>query len=589
MPSDQLVGQQVAQYRIESVIGRGGMSVVYLATDLRLGRKIALKILAPDLAEDEAFRARFSRESQMAAGLEHPSIVPVYEAGESDGLLFIAMRYVEGTDLRRLIRAEHGLEPDRALRLLRPVGAALDIAHRRGLIHRDVKPANILIAIDESGSEHPYLSDFGLSKHAGSRSGLTQTGTFMGTVDYVAPEQIQGGAEIDGRADQYSLACVLFEALTGDVPFERDNDVARLFGHIQDAPPRATARRPSLPGAIDDVLARGMAKHPDDRFGTCARFLDAAGEAVERVGASAPAPTVAVPPSAPAPVPAVPAAPAPPPAPVPTAPQPAPAGAAAPPATRPAPRPRSKLPIVVAAAVIVAVVAVVAGALVLGGGQERAGPTAATGPTGPTAATGPTGGVSPAPTGPVAFTDDFSDSTSGWGTRTSASVQTDYADGRYQITSTEGTVLYQELKGHGTFTDVSVRVLAEPLSDRFAYYGVTCRGINPTPTTGRTYYAQITTAGDYALGEYDFSKKVIFEDLVAGTSDAINEGQAINEIVATCVDVAEGVELTLTVNGVFVDSAVDTVDPLPTGRVGLNLDTPKATAVAFDDFVVEPL
>jgi serine/threonine-protein kinase len=555
MPSDQLVGQQVAQYRIESVIGRGGMSVVYLATDLRLGRKIALKILAPDLAEDEAFRARFSRESQMAAGLEHPSIVPVYEAGESDGLLFIAMRYVEGTDLRRLIRAEHGLEPDRALRLLRPVGAALDIAHRRGLIHRDVKPANILIAIDESGSEHPYLSDFGLSKHAGSRSGLTQTGTFMGTVDYVAPEQIQGGAEIDGRADQYSLACVLFEALTGDVPFERDNDVARLFGHIQDAPPRATARRPSLPGAIDDV----------------------------------PAPTVAVPPSAPAPVPAVPAAPAPPPAPVPTAPQPAPAGAAAPPATPPAPRPRSKLPIVVAAAVIVAVVAVVAGALVLGGGQERAGPTAATGPTGPTAATGPTGGVSPAPTGPVAFTDDFSDSTSGWGTRTSASVQTDYADGRYQITSTEGTVLYQELKGHGTFTDVSVRVLAEPLSDRFAYYGVTCRGINPTPTTGRTYYAQITTAGDYALGEYDFSKKVIFEDLVAGTSDAINEGQAINEIVATCVDVAEGVELTLTVNGVFVDSAVDTVDPLPTGRVGLNLDTPKATAVAFDDFVVEPL
>jgi serine/threonine protein kinase len=193
-------GSSFGPYRLESILGRGGMSVVYLAEDTRLGRRVAIKLLSSELAEDEAFRTRFVRESQLAAGLEHPNIVPVYEAGETDAQLYIAMRYVRGTDLRSLIVREAPLDPDRTISLLRPVASALDVAHRRGLVHRDVKPANILIASDE-GQEHVYLSDFGLTKHTASHSGLTKTGQFMGTVDYVAPEQIQGagGRRQDGR------------------------------------------------------------------------------------------------------------------------------------------------------------------------------------------------------------------------------------------------------------------------------------------------------------------------------------------------------------------------------------------------------
>ena len=211
------------------------MSVVYLAKDPRLERSVAIKVLSDELADDQSFRSRFVRESQLAAGLDHPNIVPVYEAGEIEGKLFIAMRYVRGTDLRTLVAQEGSLPTERTVRLLRPIASALDAAHRAGLVHRDVKPANILVAQDQE-EEHPYLSDFGLTKHTSSKSGLTQTGTFMGTVDYVAPEQIQGG-EVDGRADEYSLACVLYQCLTGVVPFDKGTDVATLFGHLQDPPP----------------------------------------------------------------------------------------------------------------------------------------------------------------------------------------------------------------------------------------------------------------------------------------------------------------------------------------------------------------
>jgi serine/threonine protein kinase len=293
-------GSKFGPYQLESVLGRGGMSVVYLAEDTRLGRRVAIKLLSTELAEDEAFRTRFVRESQLAAGLEHPNIVPVYEAGETDDQLYIAMRYVRGTDLRQLMVREAPMDPDRAILLLRPVGSALDVAHRRGLVHRDVKPANILVATDE-GEEHVYLSDFGLTKHTASHSGLTKTGQFMGTVDYVAPEQIQGH-EVDGRTDGYSLACVLYECLAGRVPFAKDSDVATLFGHLQDPPPPVTVVRPGLPHEIDDVVARGMAKERDDRPPTCSALID---EAARALGAPSgprevpyvpPAPTVIAPP-----------------------------------------------------------------------------------------------------------------------------------------------------------------------------------------------------------------------------------------------------------------------------------------------------
>ena len=254
------------------------MSVVYLAKDPRLERSVAIKVLSDELADDQSFRSRFVRESQLAAGLDHPNIVPVYEAGEIEGKLFIAMRYVRGTDLRTLVSQEGSLPTERTVRLLRPIASALDAAHRAGLVHRDVKPANILVAQDQE-EEHPYLSDFGLTKHTSSKSGLTQTGTFMGTVDYVAPEQIQGG-EVDGRADEYSLACVLYQCLTGVVPFDKGTDVATLFGHLQDPPPRISARRPDVAPALDEAVARGMAKEPNERHPTCTAMIDAAARAI---------------------------------------------------------------------------------------------------------------------------------------------------------------------------------------------------------------------------------------------------------------------------------------------------------------------
>ncbi len=305
-------GADFGSYRVESLLGRGGMSVVYLAEDRRLGRRVAIKVLAPELAADDSFRTRFTRESQLAAGLEHPNIVPVYEAGEVDQHLFIAMRYVRGNDLRTLISNEGPLGPDRTVALLRPVAAALDTAHRRGLVHRDVKPGNILVAIDE-GEEHPYLSDFGLTKHTSSKSGLTKTGQFMGTVDYVAPEQIKG-EEVDGRTDEYSLACVVYQCLTGEVPFNKPADVATMFGHLQDPPPKVSATRPDLPVEIDDVVATGMAKERDGRFPTCTAMLDALARTVGLPSGPRPAPldaTVVATPPQPGSGPMLPAAPQP--------------------------------------------------------------------------------------------------------------------------------------------------------------------------------------------------------------------------------------------------------------------------------------
>jgi serine/threonine-protein kinase len=268
-----LIGRQVAGYRVEELIGRGGMATVYRAFDLRLGRQVALKVLTPQLALDERFRQRFVRESRLVAGLDHPHIIPIYEADEADELLFIAMRYVEGRDLRALLDAEGPLSLARANRILSQVAAALDTAHHRGLVHRDVKPANILIS-GTAGDEHVYLSDFGLTKYTDSLSGLTGQGQFVGTPRYIAPEQITGDP-VDGRCDEYALGCVAYEILTGVPPFQRDTQLALLYAHVSEVAAPVTSYRAELTPAIDVVLARALAKTPRARYEGCLEFVHA--------------------------------------------------------------------------------------------------------------------------------------------------------------------------------------------------------------------------------------------------------------------------------------------------------------------------
>ena len=260
-----MIGEQLGGYRIESVIGRGGMGIVYLAEQVRLERKVALKVISPELAHDAAFRTRFERESRLAASIDHPNVVPVYEAGEVDGLLYIAMRYVRGTDLKALL-AQGPLEPRRAVALVAQVAGALDAAHASGLVHRDVKPGNILIEPGAGGgAERAYLTDFGLTKRLSSASGITKTGFVVGTLDYIAPEQVQG-APVDARADIYALACVLFHALSGRVPFERENDMAKMYAHANLPAPELAEAAPHVPAGLGEVVRRGMAKDPDERF-----------------------------------------------------------------------------------------------------------------------------------------------------------------------------------------------------------------------------------------------------------------------------------------------------------------------------------
>jgi serine/threonine protein kinase len=235
------VDRVLSAYQVEELIGRGGMGEVYLARDPRLDRPVALKVLGADLAGDERFRERLLRESRLAAGLDHPNVVPIYEAGEAEGRLFIAMRYVDGTDLRALLRRHGALPPERALALAGQVAGALDAAHARGLVHRDVKPSNVLVD-DPGGRDHCYLADFGLTQSASDRG--PADGSLMGTLDYVAPEQIRGDP-IDGRADQYAFACLLFECLTGSLPFRRDSEVATIFAHLEEPPPAASDHRPA--------------------------------------------------------------------------------------------------------------------------------------------------------------------------------------------------------------------------------------------------------------------------------------------------------------------------------------------------------
>ena len=274
------VGSRVAQYRLEKRVGAGGMAVVFRAWDEGLDRWVALKILAPALATDEVFRRRFLREARAAAAVDDPHIIPVFEAGEAGGALFIAMRYVPGGDARCLVRRTGGLSPGRAAGIVSSVAAALDTAHAAGLVHRDVKPANILVDVRPGWPDHAYLSDFGLSKGSLWWSGPSGQGQFMGTLGYAAPEQL-AAKPLDGRSDQYSLACSAFELLTGSPPYPHDEPGAVVWAHMSEPPPSLTSRRPELPAAVDGVLARALAKEPDDRYASCRAFASALSAALD--------------------------------------------------------------------------------------------------------------------------------------------------------------------------------------------------------------------------------------------------------------------------------------------------------------------
>jgi serine/threonine-protein kinase len=284
MSTSTRIGSTIAGYRLEALLGRGGMSVVYLAEHLRLGRKVALKLLAPALSQDADFRERFERESRRAAEMDHPNIIPVFDAGEADGVLYIAMRYVKGSDLKSMIEREGALGVGRTLYLLEQAAAALDAAHARDLVHRDVKPANILV---EQPSENVFLSDFGIVKQTTASRGLTRTGIFVGTVDYAAPEQIEGTG-VDARTDVYALGCVLYECLTGRMPFAREGEVAVMHAHLTEAPPHVTAVRADLPTGLNAVIARAMAKNRDDRYQSCGELMAAARSAALQRPTSAP-------------------------------------------------------------------------------------------------------------------------------------------------------------------------------------------------------------------------------------------------------------------------------------------------------------
>jgi hypothetical protein len=240
------------------------MGVVYRAWHGRLQRAVAIKVIAPELAAERNFRARFERESLLAAQIEHPNVIPVYEVGEWEGLLFIVMRYVEGVDAGELLSRSGRVEPRRAASIVNQSAAALDAAHARGLVHRDVKPGNLLVS-GGGGAEHVYLTDFGITKRIADTGGLTAPGQFVGTVDYVAPEQILGHP-IDARSDVYALGCVLYQLLTGVVPFPRDADIPKLFAHVNDPPPSPRAIASAVPRELDSVVTKAMAKSPDDRY-----------------------------------------------------------------------------------------------------------------------------------------------------------------------------------------------------------------------------------------------------------------------------------------------------------------------------------
>jgi serine/threonine-protein kinase len=370
------IGSTFAGCHIEGVLGRGGMGVVYLAEQPELGRKVAIKVIAPALSSDPAYLERFRRESRLAAAIEHPNAIPIYEAGIAEGETpFLVMRYVDGLDLASLVRREGRLDPHRAARITGQVAGALDEAHARGLVHRDVKPGNVLVEARRE-TEDAYLTDFGLTKEVDATSGVTATGRWVGTIDYSSPEQIQG-RQVDARSDVYSLGCVLFTALTGGPPFVRQEDVAKLYAHVSEPPPTPSEIVSELPRDLDRVLARALAKDPGDRFPSAGDLGRAAAAALSGALVTEPERTVATGQAAPDDT-----QPHPPPTPPPQAPfepqdaaaSPSPAQAA-PGATRALPDPvRSRSRLLPALLVLAtAGLALALGVAVLGGGSDGGG------------------------------------------------------------------------------------------------------------------------------------------------------------------------------------------------------------------------
>ena len=380
------IGDDFGAYQLEEMIGHGGMSIVFRARHLALDRPVALKLLAPELSDDPTFQERFVRESRLAASLDHPNVIPIYEAGEENGVYYIAMRYVPGSNLKALLRRDGPLDSAQTVSVIGQIASALSAAHDRGLVHRDVKPANVLI-VEGAGADdslHVYLSDFGIAKQQASN--VTRTGMFLGTAEYASPEQIEG-KDLDGRSDIYSLGCVLYECLTGNSAYEKDSEVALIYAHLLEPPPSARAVRPELSPEIDTVLAKAMAKKVDDRYGSAKEMAAAVREAltpsqaraqaepepVQAAAAPPPAPETVLAPTPPtpdAPAAAIAAAP-------PSPPPPSPSGeAAAPPAepkaatdpARSARRRRVTIGVVIAALVIGAVILAVA--LFTGGGSS---------------------------------------------------------------------------------------------------------------------------------------------------------------------------------------------------------------------------
>src|SRR3954465_1273744 len=267
------IGEELAGYKIEALAGRGGMGVVFRAEHLHLSRVVALKVLTADLAGNRSFRQRFIREAQTAARLDHPNIVPVFDAGEGEGLLYIAMKFIDGVDLGHVLDAEDRLSPQRTGDLLTDIADALDVAHGAGLVHRDVKPGNVLV-----DNRRSYLTDFGLTKRIASRTALTAAGRTVGTAAHLAPEQIRG-QDVDARTDIYAFGCVLYECLTGDVPFARDTDMAVLWAHLEQDPEPPSSRVAELPRELDPVFAQALAKRKDDRFTSCGELIKAVAQA----------------------------------------------------------------------------------------------------------------------------------------------------------------------------------------------------------------------------------------------------------------------------------------------------------------------
>jgi hypothetical protein len=272
------VGQRLGGYRLDAVAGRGGMGVVYRATQLELDRVVAVKVISPDLAADPVFRERFKREARMLAAVDHPHVIPIHEAGEIDGTLFMSMRWIDGRDLAREIRDANGLDPSRALVILEQIAGGLDAAHEHGLVHRDLKPANVLLEA-RAGGEHAYLTDFGAGRQLEVPSDMTATGAWLGTLDYIAPEVLDG-APAAPRSDLYALGCMLFEALAGAPPFHRDTPLATMAAHRRDPPPSLHSRRPALSPSLDAVLARALAKDPAQRYPSARRLVEAASDAL---------------------------------------------------------------------------------------------------------------------------------------------------------------------------------------------------------------------------------------------------------------------------------------------------------------------